>query len=130
MLPPEQIAAAVHAYVDAFERGDPEGVMTLFAEDGVVEDPVGTPPHVGHDAIRAFYTLSMQTGARLRLQQPIRIGSDYAAFAFQVRLTMDGKKLTVDVIDIFRFDADGKVAKMEAYFGPANFCTDTEEGKK
>ena len=28
---------------------------------------------------------------------------------------------TVDVIDVFRFDAAGKVRKMEAYFGPANF---------
>jgi hypothetical protein len=38
----------------------------------------------------------MATGAKLRLDGPIRLATDYAAFAFQVQLTMDGKDLTVD----------------------------------
>ena len=121
MLTPDHMTAAVHAYVAAFEAGDPEAVVGLFAEDATVEDPVGTPAKRGQDEIRAFYTSSMQTGAKLHLQGPVRVGTDYAAFAFQVRLLWEGKISTVDVIDIFRFNADGKVAKMEAYFGPTNF---------
>jgi len=121
MPTPEQMIAAVHAYVSAFDKGDPEAAVALFAADAAVEDPVGTPPKVGTEAIRNFYTMSMQTGAKLHLQEPIRVGPDYAAFAFQVRLTMEGKVMTVDVIDIFRFDEAGKVKKMEAYFGPTNF---------
>lgn len=117
----EQMTAAVHGYIDAFARGDAEAVVALFAADASVEDPVGTPPKVGHDAIREFYTFSMGTGAKLHLEGPIRLGEDYAAFAFQVRLKMGEADATVDVIDVFRFDAAGKVRKMEAYFGPANF---------
>jgi len=121
MPTPEQMIAAVHGYVAAFDAGDAEAAVALFAEDATVEDPVGTPAKIGHDDIRAFYTASMQTGAKLHLQGPVRVGEDYAAFAFQVRLNWEGKTSTVDVIDIFRFNADGKVAKMEAYFGPTNF---------
>ena len=121
MPTPEQMIAAVHGYVAAFDAGDAEAAVALFAEDATVEDPVGTPAKIGHDDIRAFYTASMQTGAKLHLQGPVRVGEDYAAFAFQVRLNWEGKTSTVDVIDIFRFNADGKVAKMEAYFGPSNF---------
>jgi steroid delta-isomerase len=121
MPTPDQMIAAVHGYVEAFDKADPELAVALFAADAAVEDPVGTPPKVGTEAIREFYTMSMQTGAKLHLDGPVRVGEDYAAFSFQVRLTMDGKTMTVDVIDIFRFNADGKVAKMEAYFGPTNF---------
>lgn len=120
MATPEQMSAAVHGYVGAFDKGDPEAVVALFAEDATVEDPVGTPLKVGHAAIREFYTASMATGAKLRLDGPIRLATEYAAFAFQVQLTMDGKDLTVDVIDTFKFNADGKVTEMRAYFGPSN----------
>jgi steroid delta-isomerase len=120
MATPEQMSAAVHGYVDAFHKGDPEAVVALFSEDATVEDPVGTPLKVGHAAIREFYTASMATGAKLRLDGPIRLATEYAAFAFQVQLTMDGKDLTVDVIDTFKFNADGKVTEMRAYFGPSN----------
>jgi steroid delta-isomerase len=88
MPTPDQMIAAVHGYVGAFDKADPELAVALFAADAAVEDPVGTPPKVGTDAIREFYTMSMQTGAKLHLDGPIRVGADYAAFAFQVRLTI------------------------------------------
>ena len=122
MPTPEQMTSTVHGYVEGFANADVEAIVALFAEDAVVEDPVGTPPKAGHDAIRAFYAFSVGTGAKLHLEGPIRVGPDYAAFAFQVRLTMDGKAATVDVIDVFRFDGAGKVRRMEAYFGPGNFA--------
>ena len=122
MPTPEQMSAVVHAYVDAFERADPEAAVALFAENASVEDPVGTPAKVGHEAIREFYTFSMGTGAKLHLQGPIRVGHDFAAFAFQVRLKMGEADATVDVIDVFRFDEAGKVRTMQAFFGPGNFA--------
>lgn len=121
MPSPDQMSAAVHGYVEAFAKGDAEAAVALFAKDAIVEDPVGTPPKVGEQAIREFYTYSMGSGAKLHLQGPIRLGEDYAAFAFQVRLKMGDADATVDVIDVFRFDPAGKVKLMQAYFGPSNF---------
>lgn len=120
MATDDQMIAAVQGYVAAFEKGDPEAAVALFAPDAIVEDPVGTPAKRGHAEIRAFYTASMQTGAKLRLEGPIRCATDHAAFAFRVQLTLDGKMVTVDVIDIFRFDAAGKIVEMKAFFGPSN----------
>jgi steroid delta-isomerase len=120
MPSPELMEAAVHAYVDAFDRRDPDSVAALFAQDASVEDPVGSQPHVGLEAIRAFYNASMQTGAKLRLDGPVRISGPYAAFAFSVLLHWEGKDQRVDVIDTFRFDDDDKVVEMRAYFGPTN----------
>jgi steroid delta-isomerase len=120
MPDPKTMEAAVHEYVAAFDANAPERVVALFAEDATVEDPVGSPQHVGHDAILGFYATSMQTGAKLRLDGPVRIAGDYAAFAFTVLLNLGGKDMRVEVIDTFRFNDAGKVTEMRAYFGPTN----------
>jgi steroid delta-isomerase len=112
MTDPKVMEAAVHEYVAAFDAGAPERVAALFAEDATVEDPVGTEPKVGQAAILEFYTASMQTGAKLRLEGPVRLCGPYAAFAFS--------DMRVDVIDTFKFNDDGKVVEMRAYFGPTN----------
>lgn len=117
---PRKMEAAVHEYVAAFDAASPERVAALFAQTGVVEDPVGTPPHVGREAIQAFYAASMTTGAKLRLEGPVRIVGEYAAFAFSVLLHFEGKDMHVDVIDIFRFKSSNEVIEMKAYFGPTN----------
>ncbi|ABP64624.1 nuclear transport factor 2 (plasmid) [Novosphingobium aromaticivorans DSM 12444] len=120
MTDPKAMEAAVHEYVAAFDAGAPERVAALFAEGATVEDPVGTPPHVGKAAILAFYAASMQTGAKLKLDGPVRICGPYAAFAFTVHLHWEGRDQRVEVIDTFRFDDDGKVIEMRAFFGPTN----------
>ena len=120
MATPEQMTAAVHAYVAAFDKGDPELAVALFAEDAIIEDPIGTPLKIGHDAIREFYTGSMAAGAKLVLEGPIRIAGESAAFPFSARLKMNGNDMQVDVIDIFKFNEVGKVVEMKAYFGPGN----------
>lgn len=119
-LTPEHLVATVNAYVAAFAAKNPQGVADLFAEDATVEDPVGSPAHNGKDAILAFYTQSMATGAKLELNGPVRVALPYAAFAFSVHLHWEGKDQRVDVIDTFKFNDDGKVIEMRAYFGPTN----------
>lgn len=120
MPTPEQMEAAVHTYVESFARGNAEMAAGIFADNAVIEDPIGSEPRVGKAAIREFYVQSMATGATLHLQGPVRVAAAHAAFAMQVRLHWDGKDTAIDVIDTFAFDADGKVCEMKAYFGPGN----------
>lgn len=120
MPTPEQMLAAVHTYVEAFDKGDPVLAASIFAQDAVIEDPIGTPPKVGQAAILQFYTESMATGAKLVRSGPVRVAATHAAFAMQVRLNWDGKDMAIDVIDTFAFDDAGKVTEMRAYFGPGN----------
>jgi steroid Delta-isomerase len=120
MPTPEQMTAAVHAYVEAFAKGDVSIIDSIFADDATVEDPIGTPIHNGKEAILAFYSGAMQTGAKLELQEPVRIVQDYAAFAFAVVLDFDGSIKKIDVIDTFKFDDAGKVIEMRAFWGPTN----------
>ena len=120
MPTPEAMEAAVHTYVEAFDKQDPALAASIFADDAVIDDPIGSPPKVGKAAILQFYTESMATGAKLVLEGPVRVATAHAAFAMQVRLNWGGKDMAIDVIDTFAFDHAGKVKQMQAFFGPGN----------
>lgn len=117
----EQIVAAVEAYVDAFARDNVDDVLALFADDAVVEDPVGSEAKRGRAQYEPFFTGTVGSGAKLTLDGPVRTGPDYAAFAFHVNLDWQGQAMRIDVIDVFRFNAEGKIRHMQAFFGEANF---------
>ncbi|MDT0575362.1 nuclear transport factor 2 family protein [Croceicoccus sp. F390] len=114
----DEKAAAVHAYIAAFAANDPEAVRQIFSAGARVEDPVGSPAHVGIEAIVEFYTRSMAMKPKLQLEGPIRTAANSAAFAFSV--VFEGTDMAVEVIDIFEFDEEGKVSSMRAYFAPEN----------
>ena len=63
-----QIADVLQAYVDAVSGDDVEKIIELYTEDAVVEDPVGTDPHVGHDALRAFYQMAVDSVEKMVLE--------------------------------------------------------------
>ncbi len=113
--------AVVNRYVDAFAESSLEIIREIYADDAVVEDPVGSDPHVGIDAVLGFYEGALSSGAQLELTGPVRCAGNCAAFPFQV--VMPGMKISI--IDVFEFDeSSGKVVGMKAYWGPESMETD------
>lgn len=110
---------AMQAYLDAFNAGDLEAIVALYASNATVEDPVGTAPKNGHEEIRAFYAMALETGAKLKLSAPIRAShGNAAAMAFEVALNMPEGRSIIRVIDVMTFDNNGKYTSMKAYWGP------------
>ncbi len=123
---PENPGAVVRRYIAAFNAGDADAVAALFTDKASVEDPIGSPAHVGREAIRHFYAAAIATGAQLELQGAIRVAGSHAAFPFVARLTVDGAPMELEVIDTMRFDEDGRIQEMRAYFdtvGVPDFLT-------
>jgi steroid Delta-isomerase len=118
------IRQTVEAYFAAFKALDVEAVVQLFAEDCSVEDPAGAEPVRGREAVRAFYAQAMARNPSLRLQPPIRVAGDEAAFAFSGEIDRKQGRLSFDVIDHMRFDAAGRITAMRAIFGPDNMRLD------
>ncbi|MEH6580480.1 MAG: nuclear transport factor 2 family protein [Halioglobus sp.] len=108
--------AVVHQYVAAFETADMNIIREIYADDAIVEDPVGTDVHVGIEAVCGFYEGALSSGAKLALTGTPRCSGNAVAFTFQV--VMPG--MAIEVIDVFEFDESGKVNSMKAYWGPEN----------
>ncbi len=106
----------VNQYVEAFEKADINIIKAIYADNAVVEDPVGSEAHHGIDAIVAFYEGAFKMGAKLSLNETPRCAGNAVAFSFTVKVG----DMTIEPIDVFRFDADGKIASMKAFWGPEN----------
>jgi len=115
----ENKVAAVHKYVEAFEKADIQIIKDIYADDAVVEDPVGTDPHHGIEAICQFYENGFAMGAKLKLNGAVRCAENSAAFPF----TVDAGGMRIEVIDVFEFNDDDKVVSMKAYWGPENMVS-------
>lgn len=120
MPTPAQMEASVHEYLRALNAADLDALMNLFSADAVVEDPVGSAPREGLAAIREFYAGSLTHGLTLALEGQVRTAGSEAAFPFSVSLNYGGSPTVIRPIDVFRFDADGKIASMRAFFGSSN----------
>lgn len=121
---PEHMRNVVQAYVDGFAEADLDKVVSIYAENATVEDPVGSARHEGMAAIRAFYDGPVRSGTtRLDLHGPVRCAANACSFAFTVTATLDGQVLEIDVIDVFHFDGEGRVFRMQAFWGPSNMRT-------
>lgn len=112
--------AVVHAYLAALNAGDLESIVALYADDATLEDPVGSAPVAGREAIRAFYARSLAVPLEVGLEGPVRVAGRECAFPFSVSLDWEGQRMTFRPIDTFRFDDAGRIVQMRAFFGPAN----------
>ncbi|WP_068825918.1 steroid Delta-isomerase [Pseudomonas sp. BMS12] len=113
--------AAMQRYVERVDAGDIDGILALYADDAIVEDPVGTPALVGRTAIERFYREGLgRSNARARLTGPVRVAGNSAAMPFRVELEWDGKPCAIEVIDVMEFAEDGRFQSMKAYWGPDN----------
>ena len=119
----DAMVAVVQRYVDALNAGDLEGIVALYAADATVEDPVGSPPHVGIEAVRTFYARSTALPLKVQLQGPVRAVANEAVFAFTVQVNTPQAAMTISPIDHFRFNEAGQITSMRAFFGQANMAT-------
>ena len=114
MATKEEIHALIESYVAAVGRQDLEATLALFAADAYQEDPIGTPPHIGADAVRAFFERSFGVGFATELTGPVLVTGDYAAFHFTITVPLGEESMTVRVIDQIRVDAEGRIAELRA----------------
>ena len=111
--------AVVEKYIQAFATNDMDVIKDIYAENATLEDPVGSEVRHGMAAIVEFYAQAFSTGATLERSGPARCAGNAVAFPFFVHVGT----MKVQAIDVFEFDAAGKVVSMKAYWGPENITT-------
>lgn len=111
---------AVDSYLRGLNEKDLEGILSLYAENGSVEDPVGSKVVKGMAALRKFYGGAVTMDLDLKRTGPVRIAGVEAAFPFELVMEVNGVKMKSQIIDVFRFDDQGKIVEMRAFWGPSN----------
>ena len=92
----------------------------LYAEDAVLEDPVGTPAHVGREAIRNFCKTGFDNTGAMNFvwDGPIRVAANWGAAAATVQFEKAPEPFEIETLDVMEFRPDGLIAWTKAYHGP------------
>lgn len=100
------------------------GWLDLFADDALVQDPVGVSPldptglgHRGKEAIGAFWdkVIAKNNGTfRVRESYPC---ADECANVFTITQTLpNGKPFDVNFVGVYRINDAGKIVSLKAYW--------------
>jgi steroid Delta-isomerase len=115
----QAITDTVHRYIALLGDGDVDGLVSLYADDATVEDPVGGEVHIGSQAIKGFYSAVANVEREAELVS-LRVAGHEAAFHFRLTVTAGDHKIRIEPIDVMVFDDRGKVSAMKAYWSAAD----------
>ena len=120
---PEQIEAIVTDVFNKFAAFDAQGTAALYAPDGTIEDPVGSPPVQGTQAIIAYLETFPTILNEIRVQHfDVTVAGQEAAIKWRLRFkTKTGNVFFVDGIGILHVNQNGKVQSDREYFDFAYF---------
>src|SRR5215510_3652053 len=126
---PEQIEAIVTDVFNKFAAFDAQGTAALYAPDGTIEDPVGSPPVQGTQAIIAYLETFPTILNEIRIQSfGVTVCGQEAAIKWRLRFkTKTGNVFFVDGIGIFKINEDGKVQSDREYFDQAYFLSQLQQ---
>jgi steroid delta-isomerase len=118
MLDTDRVRSVVDAYVDTYRRNDRQGCVDLFAPDAVWHDPVGEPPHVGHEGIGAFWDQTRTLAESIVLEpKDVIVCANRAAMVFEIHVSLaGGSGMVIDAVEIFVLDDDARISELSAYW--------------
>ena len=112
---------------DLVSRKQKDEWLSLWAEDAVIEDPVGPSMfdpegrgHYGRDGIRAFWKLAIEPIDTFRfvIHDSHANGSTCANVGTITTTFPDGGMVDTDLVMVYRVDEQGRIASMRAYWEP------------
>ncbi|HSE18862.1 MAG TPA: nuclear transport factor 2 family protein [Pyrinomonadaceae bacterium] len=117
-LTPQQIEAVLEDAFAGLVSFDVPRVMNNFSADAVLEDPVGTPPMQGAQAITAYLETFPTIFSQLKLYSlDIKVRGQEAAVKWRIRFTTrTGNVFFLEGIGFFKLNAEGKIELEREFF--------------
>jgi steroid delta-isomerase len=101
--------------------------LALYAEDALIQDPVGISPldptghgHKGRAALERFWDMIIGPGnMQYRIRESYPCADECANVWSLTNKLPDGSEITVDLVSIYKVNAQGKLTMMRAYWSYA-----------
>ena len=128
-LSSQQIEAIIEDAFAGLISFDAPRLLQHYADDAVVEDPVGTPPMQGKPAIAAYLASFPTLFNQMKLYSlDIKPGGQEAGVTWRIRFTTKtGKVFFLDGIGWFKFNDQGKIAHEKQFFDLAYFLEQLQD---
>lgn len=115
----EQIEQAMKTHFEAYNARDRARWIANFADDIVLEDPVGGPIKTGTQALALSWENSFKEGHSWTLEPLlVQIVQNHAACHVRNHGSIDGAPLELDSIEIYTINDAGRISYIQTYFTP------------
>ena len=108
----DDIRQTILRYISFMNDADVDAIAALYAEDATLEDPVGTEPIRGREAIRGFYAEAVGAVGLEATGNP-RVAAGEVAFPMNAHI---GGTQILEIIDVMVFNDDGQIVSMRAFW--------------
>ena len=128
-LTPQQIEAVIEDAFAGLISFDAQRVLQHYADDAVLEDPVGTPPMQGKAAIAAYLASFPTLFNQMKLYSlNIKPGGQEAAVTWRIRFTTKtGKVFFLEGTGFFKFNDQGLIQSEKQFFDLAYFLAQLQD---
>ncbi len=113
----EHIRKTISRYIELMNAADFDSIAELYAENATLEDPIGTEPRHGREAVREFYAGAVGS-VTLELTGSPRVAAGQVAFPMRARI---GGTEILEIIDVMVFNDDGQISSMRAFWSADEF---------
>jgi RNA polymerase sigma-70 factor (ECF subfamily) len=110
-----RVRAIVGNYVDAWERGDVEQIVSMLADDAILAMPPRPSWYRGVEAARVFLARGPLAPMHSRRLLPAHANGQIAAGSYYMR--WPGQPEPLQVLQLLTLDADGRIAQITAFVG-------------
>ena len=128
-LTPQQIEAIIEDAFAGLISFDAQRVLQHYADDAVLEDPVGTTPMEGKPAIAAYLASFPTLFNQMKLYSlDIKPGGQEAGVTWRIRFTTKtGKVFFLEGIGFFKFNDQGLIQSEKQFFDLAYFLAQLQD---
>jgi steroid Delta-isomerase len=115
----EQVRQAIENHFAMWNSGRREDWIANFADNVVFHDPVSAPPKYGRAAAEKSWDNSFSNDQQWTLELTrLVVCGDEAAITLRNYGCVNGQRFTMEGIEIWKVDDDGRVCQVRAYFEP------------
>lgn len=117
----DTIATTINSYFDRLQAMDSSGWRELFAEDGVIYDPVGNPPSRAYEKAEEFFGLLSKAFETMEITpERIFVVKNAAAVKWTMQVVgKNGRAAKAEGISTFELDETGKIRVVSSYWDDA-----------
>lgn len=115
---------ALDTHIAALSAIDPQRIASNYADDGEIEDPVGTGVHRGRAAVAAYFSRglgSLASHVEIQVLTALPSGNSIAAHWKMKARGKAGREVEAEGIDVLQVDVQGKIIRSEGYWNAAAF---------